>query len=96
MKYLIIFEQRGDSVKLFIKDDLTPDQAKALESVNGYFQNNGNPDDVEATLDDICGVVFEGEWDDDKVYDSDDDEGAAPYEINAPAIGLKVVHIGSV
>lgn len=96
MKYLIIFEQRGDGVKMFLKDDLTPDQAKALDSVNGYFQNNGNADHIEATLDDICGVVFEGDWDADKIYDSEDDEGADPYEINAPVIGLKIVHTGSV
>lgn len=96
MKYLIIFEQRGDSVKIFLKDDLTPDQEKQLEKCNGYLQNNGNPADIESALDDFCGVIFEGEFDADKVYDSDDDAGSAPYEINAPAIGLKVIHTGSV
>jgi len=96
MKYLVIFEQRGDTLKIFIKDDLTPDQAKQLEACNGYLQNNGNPTEIESKLDDLCGVIFEGEWDADKVYDSEDDEGAEPYEINAPAIGLKVIHTGSV
>lgn len=96
MKYLIIFEQRGDSVKIFMKDDFTPEQQKAIEGVNGYMQNNGNPDDVESVLDSVCGEIFEGEWDADKIYDSEDDEGAAPYELNAPVIGVKVIHIGSV
>ncbi len=94
MKYLIIFEQVGASVQIFIKDDMTPDQEKALEACNGYYQNNGNPDDIEAALDDVCGVIFEGEWESDKIYDSEDDQGSDPYEINAPAIGLKIVHMG--
>lgn len=96
MKYLVIFEQRGESIKIFVKDGLSVEQGNALESVNGYLQNNGNDDDIEATLDDLCGEIFEGAWDDDKVYDSEEDEGDAPHEINAPAIGLKIIHVGSV
>lgn len=96
MKYLIIFEQRGDNVKMFLKEDFTPEQCKAIESVNGYMQNNGNADDIENILDSVCGEIFEGEWDADKIYDSEDDEGAQPYEINAPAIGVKIIHLGSV
>lgn len=96
MKYLIIFEQRSEGIKIFIKDDFTREQEKELEACNGYLQNNGAPEDLEATLDDICGEVFEGAWDDSLVYDSETDEGEASYEINAPAIGLKIIHIGSV
>lgn len=96
MRYIIIFEQRGDSLRIFSKDDLTPDQMTALNSVNGFLQNNDNEADVEAILDDICGEVFDGQWDDDKIYDSDDDMGTDGYEINAPLIGVKLIHIGSV
>ena len=94
MRYLVIFEQVGSSLQMYTKDDLTEDQARALEACNGYYQNNSNEPDVEATLDDVCGVIFEGDWDADKVYDSEDDVGSEPYEINAPIIGLKIVHFG--